>query len=113
MDAVFVELPAFDRRRADYITDDEYRRLQQLLLVHPKVAPVIPGTGGLRKLRWASSAHNKGKQGGVRVIYYAWIGGQQFWLFAIYGKNEASDLTESQKKALKKMLEAELKARKQ
>lgn len=111
MKAVFVELPPFQRWRPEYLTDDEFRELQTALMANPKGAPVIPKTGGLRKLRWSSSANNRGKRGGVRVIYYAWTAGNQLWLFTIYGKNEVSDLSDDQRKALRKMLDAELTAR--
>ncbi|MEN9782800.1 MAG: hypothetical protein RJA24_143, partial [Pseudomonadota bacterium] len=59
----------------------------------------MPDTGGLRKLRFADTRRGKGKRGGLRVIYYWWLGGQQFWLFALYGKNEMADLTSLQLKA--------------
>jgi len=50
MKAVFVELPAFERYRADYLDDDAFRKLQSLLMLDPEVGDVIPGTGGLRKI---------------------------------------------------------------
>jgi hypothetical protein len=109
--AVFVELPPFRRWRPAYLTDEDYRAQQQALMADPEGAPVIPKTGGLRKLRWRNSTNNKGKRGGHRVIYYAWSSGNQFWLFTVYGKDEVSDLSEDEKKTLGKMLKAELKAR--
>ena len=51
MKAVFVELPAFSRYRADYLDDDGFRGLQETLMKHPEAGDVIAGTGGLRKLR--------------------------------------------------------------
>ena len=69
------------------------------------------GTGGLRKLRFADERRGKGKRGGLRVIYYWWLGGGQFWLFTLYGKNDASDLTAEQRTALKWMLQVEIEAR--
>lgn len=74
---------------------------------------VIQGTGGLRKIRWVDKNRNKGKRGGIRIIYYWYDGGSQFWFFTIFDKNEASDITPDQKKILKKMLEAELASRKE
>jgi hypothetical protein len=53
----------------------------------------------------------RGKRGGVRVIYYFWHEGIQFWLFTIYDKDEADDLTPAERKVVKAMLEAELAAR--
>jgi hypothetical protein len=50
------------------MTDDEYSALQRALMTDPEAGPVIPGSGGVRKLRWA--APGRGKRGGYRVIYY-------------------------------------------
>ena len=52
MKAVFVELPPYERYRADYLDDDAFLRLQQLLILNPEAGALIPGTGGLRKLRF-------------------------------------------------------------
>ncbi len=111
MKAVFVELPAFERYRADYLDDDAFRKLQSLLMLDPEVGDMIPGTGGLRKMRFADERRGKGKRSGLRVIYYWWDAGSQFWLFTIYDKDEMSDLTAPQRKALKEMLKKELEAR--
>jgi hypothetical protein len=109
--AVFVELPAFERRRADYLDDAAFARLQQTLMTSPEAGDVIEGAGGLRKLRFADVRRGKGKRGGLRVIYYWWIGGPEFWLYTLYDKDEAADLTPKQRKLLKAMVKAELDAR--
>ncbi len=71
----------------------------------------MEGTGGLRKLRQADLGRGKGKRGGLRVIYYWWSGGDQFWLFTVYDKTEADDLTLAQCKVLKQLLKTESKNR--
>jgi hypothetical protein len=109
--AVFVELPPFERHRAEYLDDDCFRKLQGLLMLNPKAGDAIPGTGGLRKLRFADERRGKGKRGGLRVIYYWWDTGAQFWLFTVYDKDEMTDLTPLQRKALKEMIKKELEAR--
>jgi len=111
MRAVFVELPAFERHRADYLDDDAFRDLQNLMMIDPEAGDLIPGTGGLRKLRFGDARRGKGKRGGLRVIYYWWDIGLQFWLFTVYDKDEVADLTPQQRQALKTMIKAELKAR--
>jgi hypothetical protein len=111
MKAVFVELPAFERYRSDYLDDDAFLALQNLLMKRPEAADPIQDTGGLRKLRFADVRRGKGKRGGLRVIYYWWVTGLQFWLFTLYDKDEMSDLTAQQRKALKTMIKAELEAR--
>jgi hypothetical protein len=109
--AVFVELPAFERHRAEYLDDEAFRALQDLLMKHPEAGDTIPETGGLRKLRFADARRGKGKRSGLRVIYYWWDAGLQFWLFTLYDKDEIVDLTAQQRKALKAMIKAELEAR--
>ena len=112
MQALFVELPAFLRHRADYLDDEGFRSLQQAMMKNPEAGSVIEGTGGLRKLRHGDPRRGKGKRGGLRVIYYWWDGGSQFWLFTLYDKDEMADLSAKEKKVLKEMLKAELEARK-
>lgn len=85
--------------------------MQLLLLQQPEAGDVIKDTGGLRKLRFADSRRGKGKRGGLRVIYYWWISGEQFWLFTLYDKNEMADLSTNERKLLRTLLENELKAR--
>jgi hypothetical protein len=108
---LFVELPAFERHRAEYLDDEAFSALQTALLADPEAGDVIRDTGGLRKVRFADSRRGKGKRGGLRVIYYWWVPGRQFWLFALYGKDEVSDLTAAQRKIVREALKAELKAR--
>ena len=77
----------------------------------PQAGDEIPGAGGLRKLRFGDKRRGKGKRGGLRLIYYWWMRGNQFWLFTLYDKDEAEDLTAAERAALKKMVKAELKER--
>jgi len=65
---VIVETSIFTRRVMELLLDDEYRELQATLVDRPDAGPVIPGSGGLRKIRWSTSGH--GKRGGSRIIYY-------------------------------------------
>jgi len=111
MKAVFIELPPFERHRADYLDDDAFRALENLLMKHPEAGDLMPDTGGLRKLRFADARRGKGKRGGLRVIYYWWDAGFQFWLFTLYDKDEMADLSTQQRKALRGMIKAELEAR--
>lgn len=111
MQAVFVELPAFERHRDKYLDDEEFARLQIALMANPCAGDVIEGTGGLRKLRFADSRRGKGKRGGLRVIHYYWTDGPEFWLFTLYDKGEMSDLTPRQRAVLKQLLKAELNMR--
>ena len=113
MKAVFVELPPFERYRREYLDDDGFLLLQTLLIENPKAGDVIRGTGGLRKIRYSDARRGKGKRGGLRVIYYWWLKGHQFWLFTLYDKDEAVDLTAQQCAQLKGLLEKEIAERSQ
>lgn len=82
-------------------------------MLNPEGGPLISGTGGLRKLRFGDGRRGKGKRGGLRVIYYWWHAGSQFWLFTIYDKDEMTDLTKAQRETLKQMIRNELEARRE
>ena len=81
MKALFVELPAFERYRQEYLSDEAYRGLHNELLKAPEAGDVIMGTSGLRKIRHGDTQRGKGKRGGLRVIYFWWESQRQFWLF--------------------------------
>ena len=108
---VFYETPLFTSLLPDYLNDESYRALQRTLLENPELGDVMPGTGGFRKIRWEDPRRGKGKRGGLRVIYYYLTTDHQIWFFTLYDKDEATDLTSSEKKALKKSIQAELEAR--
>ena len=108
MKATFIELSSFLARRPDYLTDDEFREFQNVLMNSPKAGNVIAGTGGLRKIRIADPRRGKGKRGGLRTIYYWQDDEATFWLFMIYDKNEMEDLSKDEKKALKQLLKEAL-----
>lgn len=102
---LIVETAVFTRRIQTLISDEQYRLLQLQLVAQPDVGKVIPQSGGLRKVRWSLS--DRGKRGGVRVIYY-WAASRDtlLMLFA-YAKNEQDDLTRQQLKTLRKIIEKE------
>jgi hypothetical protein len=104
---VLFESPIFSRYRDAYLTDDEYLRLQLALISQPTSGDVVPGSGGLRKLRWRGSG--RGKRGGIRVIYYYFAADEQIYLLTVYAKAEMKDLTRAQLRALSKLIETELK----
>ena len=99
---VFIEASLFTKKLKDYLNDEQYNALQSLLMENPVTGVLIPGTGGLRKIRW--SLKGKGKRSGVRVIYYWQKSEYQICLLTIYAKNEMKDLSASDKKALKQMI---------
>ena len=108
----FVEAPAFSRYREDYLDDEGFRELQRDLANNPEQGDLIPGAGGIRKLRWRDVRRGKGKRGGLRIIYYCFLSDEEIWLLTLYGKDEAADLSKDEKAQLKRALEAERAARK-
>ncbi|MFJ4384649.1 toxin [Pseudomonas sp. NPDC089408] len=112
MEAIFFETSFFTATVSDYLSDDEYKALQQELLMNPECGDVMPRTGGFRKLRWGDRRRGKGKRGGLRVIYYWLSSDGQMWMFAIYDKDELENLTCDQERALKQAITVEVEARK-
>src|SRR3990172_4115344 len=102
----FVETPVFTKRVKDLLPDEDYRTLQIAVLLRPEQGPLIKGSGGLRKVRWAPKG--VGKRGGVRVIYY-WRPEEQvvYMLFA-YTKTAQEDLTPDQLRALARIVREEV-----
>jgi hypothetical protein len=98
-----IETRVFTRQVQALLTDDEYRGLQEMLVARPDAGKVIVGTGGARKIRWATEG--QGKRGGVRVIYYWATAEGMILMLLVYAKNESDTLTDQQKKALKKVIE--------
>lgn len=102
---IIVETSVFTRQVLSLLEEEEYRRLQTVLVAHPEIGKIIPGSGGLRKLRWG--AQGRGKRGGVRIIYYWVVRQDRILMLLIYGKNEQDDLTADQLKVLRKIVEEE------
>lgn len=86
----FIEASAFTKYVYTYLSEDEYVGLQSFLLQYPEAGQVVPGSGGVRKLRWGMAG--KGKQGGVRIIYYFKRQDDEIWLLTIYSKSERANI---------------------
>ena len=86
----FIESKLFSRLVGEYLTDEEYARLQIALIDAPESGALVPGSGGVRKLRWAQPG--RGKRGGIRVIYYAKTREGVIWMLTIYAKNEEESI---------------------
>ncbi len=100
---VIIETSVFTRQVQALLSDDEYQQLQVELVRRPEVGAIIPGSGGLRKVRW--SMPGRGKRGGARVIYYWAANQEQLLLLLIYAKNVQDNLTPSQTKLLRQIVE--------
>ena len=102
---IFLETSIFTRRVTRILPDNEYRQLQAVLVDRPDAGAIIPGSGGIRKIRW--SASGRGKRGGARVIYYWATEQERILMLFIYAKNESDDLSADQLKTLKHLVEKE------
>ncbi len=86
----FIETHRFTRLVRQYLSDKQYTELQLALINNPELGPVIAGTGGVRKLRWA--APGRGKRGGYRVVYYVRRPKGIIWMLTMYPKNVADSI---------------------
>lgn len=103
----FIETPVFTKEVRRLLDDATYQALQFALLLRPEQGKVIPGSGGLRKLRWRSK--RRGKRGALRLIYYQDVGGESLYLLYLYEKSAHEDLTTEQLRILSRIVREELK----
>ena len=98
-----VETKVFQARSRDCLSESEVEALITTLACDPLCGAVIPGTGGLRKLRVATGGH--GKRGAVRVIYYFYNETMPVFLLTAYAKNRKTNLTPSERRDLSALAE--------
>ena len=99
----FIELPTFASVREKYLDDEELADLQAFLVRQPEAGDLIPGSGGCRKLRW--STVGRGKQGGIRVIYFLRLADGGIVLVTLYAKNVRSTIEPRLLKRLREVFE--------
>lgn len=87
---IFIETSKFTEILSDYLSDDDYRGLQSYLLQKPDAGDIVRGSGGVRKVRWASAG--KGKNGGVRAIYYWKKSEHEIWMPTMYSNSERATI---------------------
>lgn len=97
------ETPTFTRQCAKIFSDDEKRELIDYLANNPLEGDEIPGTGGVRKIRFAASG--RGKRGGARVIYYFLDDDFPLYALLAYPKNARTDMTPDEKKQVSAFVE--------
>lgn len=97
----FVELPVFTRYAEDYFSDEEMADLQRYLSKNAKSGDVVPGTGGVGKLRWSRAG--MGKRGGVRILYYVQDSKGRIWLLTVYAKSARENIPASTLNLLREM----------
>ena len=94
----------YERAIAKLLMQESRKEMEDAIAADPAAAPVIPGTGGIRKIRWAGSGH--GKRGGIRTIYFHFAGPQAIYLLTAYAKAARSNLTPADRKAWSKLVAA-------
>lgn len=102
-----IETTIFTRQVIQYLSDEEYLDFQMAIVKRPDSGNLIPGSRGLRKVRW--KYQGQGKSGGVRIIYYWLVDDSQLLFLYLYPKNVRDNLTHDQLKMLQKIVERELK----
>lgn len=100
----FIETPTFTKLVSGLMSDEDYALLQAALCKSPATGKVIPGSGGIRKLRWSGSG--RGKRGGLRILYYWQAAEEEIWMLLAYPKNEKDDLTRDEVRQLKRLVES-------
>lgn len=103
---LFVETPIFAAQSTALVDDQSYSVLQASLSLRPTQGVVVPGAGGVRKLRWAASG--RGKRGGIRVLYYWQATGGTVFMLAAFSTNRASDPSRAQLAVLARLVKEEL-----
>ena len=83
----FIESSIFERILPVYLDDDEYSEFQQFLMQNPEAGELVPGSGGVRKVRWARPGI--GKRGGLRIIYFVRYQPNEFWMLTCTPKPSA------------------------
>lgn len=103
------ETARFIEQSARLMTEAEIAGLKMALAIDPEAGVLIPGTGGMRKLRWGLAV--RGKRGGARIIYYFADRDLPLYLMGAYAKNERADLTMREKREFAAAVAAILAAR--
>jgi len=104
----FVEMDEFcqDWERLGLDIDGDLWTLQIAIMQNPVAAPVVPGTGGLRKLRFAAPSQQRGKSGAVRVCYVYFPRHAVVLLAMAYGKSQKSTLSAREKQGIRQYIAA-------
>ncbi len=103
MNVLFVEHPAFSQHAAELLDDGDLADLQELLRENPELGKVMPGCGGMRKIRLADPRRGKGKRGGLRIIYLLVLEAKWIYLIDIYSKEAKDDVAADDKRFLRRL----------
>ncbi len=97
---------SYERAVRKLLGEEARKEMEDAIVAAPDAAPVIRGTGGIRKLRWAGSGRSK--RGGIRTVYFYHAGPEAVYLLTAYAKANREDLTPADTRALSRLV-AEIK----
>lgn len=99
----FVILPSFEMKWKNLgLNDDDLARLESELISNPKIGPVMRGTGGVRKMRFAFEG--RGKSGSLRVIYVDFEVYEKLYLVDVFQKSEQENLSDEERNNMKQIV---------
>jgi hypothetical protein len=98
-----IETPLFEKQWPLYWSEDERGEFAAYLAAHPEAGDVIPGSGGIRKVRWGRVG--SGKSGGVRVIYFTRTSQGELVLLTLYAKSRTGNISADKLKEIRRALE--------
>ena len=101
----FIETPIFTEDVSNELSLDDYRQMQVALMLRPEQGSIIPGSGGLRKIRWRRAG--MGKRGGLRAIYFWEVASETFYMLTVYRKSKQEGLSPRQLRTLRRLVAEE------
>jgi RelE toxin of RelE / RelB toxin-antitoxin system len=99
--AEIVSLSEYESQASPLLNEDERMAMEFFIACAPESHPVIPGSGGFRKARWAR--RGKGKSGGLRVVYFFLAAPGRIYMAAIYAKSQKETLSAADRNALARL----------
>ena len=100
--ATVIEHPHYIAKAKKLLTEEQMREIVNMLALDPYKGDVLIGTGGVRKFRFAA-VNNKGKSGGMRVLYLYVSKKGKVHLLDIFGKSDKDNLTQSERNRFLKL----------
>jgi hypothetical protein len=85
---------------------EDIREIENDIMAEPTAYPVMVGTNGLRKMRFAPNSMSTGKSGGIRVCYFVIDAAARSWLVTMFAKNEKDNLSNDEKQGIARMIAA-------
>ena len=94
----------YERAVRKLMSEADRQKMEAAIVADPGRAPLLRGTGGIRKLRWAGSG--RGKRGGIRTIYFHHAGPEAIYMLTAYAKADRDDLTPADRKTMSRLVAA-------